>query len=246
MCVAYLDYGLKQQFSSDQPFSTFIREILEAPKSFTKVYNLRNQILYDIFSSNAYLLSENIKQKAPPNVTDKKMKIYIDCHTGLAGFFSLLNIASYIENGICKCEEIHTVQFPLIQLKVDFRKPIDLMNIQDNIIQHCRDRSCGVCHCPMKVTKILQDVLAFEVEPPEKMLNISTICDIQDSIILQNLQFDLFGVIEFIPALKHFVAYVKRKNELWEKLDDLQNKTVTRVDPAKENVNPFMLFYKKN
>lgn len=58
MCVAYLDYGLKQQFSSDQPFSTFIREILEAPKSFTKVYNLRNQILYDIFSSNAYLLSE--------------------------------------------------------------------------------------------------------------------------------------------------------------------------------------------
>lgn len=98
----------------------------------------------------------------------------------------------------------------------------------------------------MKVTKILQDVLAFEVEPPEKMLNISTICDIQDSIILQNLQFDLFGVIEFIPALKHFVAYVKRKNELWEKFDDLQNKTVTRVDPAKENVNPFMLFYKKN
>lgn len=246
MCVAYSDYDLKQQFSSDDPFSTFIRGILEAPKSLTQLYNLRNEILYEIFSSDAYLLSNNIKETAKPNVTKKKMKIYIDCHTGLAGFFSMLNIASYVENGICKCGEIRNARFPLIQLKVNFRKPIDLTNIQDNIIQHNKERVCDMCQCPVEVTRNLQDIIAFEVEPPIKMMNISAIGDIQDSIILQNQQFDLFGVIEFIPGIKHFVAFVKRKNELWERFDDLKNARIIRVDPARENVDPFMLFYKKN
>lgn len=156
-----------------------------------------------------------------------------------------MNIASYIEDRICECEEVRSVRFPLIQLRVDFRKPIDLSNIQDNIIEHNRDRWCAECERPVKATKNVQNIVAFEVEPPEKMLNISAIDEIQNSIILHNQKFDLFGVIEFIPGLKHFVGFVKRKNELWETFDDTQNK-VARVDPAKENINPFMLFYKKN
>lgn len=78
ICVAYLDYDVHE--TADSQFGTFVRMILNSPKSLTKVYNLRNQILYGIFSSDAYLLAPNITQD--DTVKQNRTKIHIDCFTG--------------------------------------------------------------------------------------------------------------------------------------------------------------------
>lgn len=238
MRVAYLDYDVKEHIPNNSEFGTFLRKIMDLPKSLTKVYNLRNEILYNIFSSEAYLLAQNIKSNQTKQ--NGKTKIHIDCFTGLAGFFSQLDVASYIEHGTCNCGQIRTSQFPLIPLK-----PQDLTKIQNNIIFHEKEKSCPVCQRPFTISKIFKNVLAFEVEPPENILNIIAIDDIQNMITLQNTRFELFGIIEFVPGIEHFVAYVQRKDGVWEQYDDMRKGNVKRVDPATENMNAFMLFYVK-
>lgn len=157
MCVAYLDYdvNVKEHIPGDSEFGTFLRKIMDPPKSLTKVYNLRNEILYNIFSSEAYFLAQNIKSNQTKQ--QKKTKFDIDCFTGLAGFFSQLGIASYIEHGTCKCRQIRTSRFPLIPLKVNFRKPQNLTKIQDNIIFHDKEKSCPVCQRPFTISRIFQN-----------------------------------------------------------------------------------------
>lgn len=230
MCVAYLDYDIKQQFASNDSFCNFVRDIVQAPKSLTRLYNSRNQILYDIFSSKAYEIAGNVTKTGIGGTKKKGIKVYIDCFTVIGGFYSQLRLASYIEFGKCECGQVRSGRFPLIPLKVNSRRPVDLMNIQDIVIHHSKKRACGACQRSVNVSIMLENILAFEVEPPENHENISTIGDIQDMILVLNKSFKLFGVIEFIPAIRHFVAFVKRKNDLWEKYDDMQHKKIPRID----------------
>lgn len=238
-CALLLDHDeAKKQFISNDPFSVFIQNIVERPKSLTKLYNSRNEILFQIFSSDAYIKSGNM-QKLLPN-----RKSVIDCFTGLAGFFSQLKVASYIECGDCKtCGFVKKTTYSQIPLKTNFRNGMPLDDLESKLSPGIKKKKCSRCKQYMSVSRKLQNVIAFEVEPLDGN-NWYELENIQSAITVDDEKFQLLGVISY--SHKHFTAYILRKNNVWENYDDLNPKAKKKISMAsKIKVNAFMLFYVK-
>lgn len=244
-CAVLLDHNTaKIEFISNEPFPLFVQGIVERTKSLTKLYNLRNEILLQIFSSDAYKESKNLKKRI------RNRRGSIDCFTGLAGFFSQLNVPSYVERGHCdSCGFDKNTRYPLIPIQITLGETISLHNIDNKIITPNKYKNCSKCKHTMKISRDIQNIVAIEVEPTnnenkEHGANWYALENIQKEITLQNHKFQLLGVISH--SHKHFTAYVFRRNKFWEKYDDLCPKAKKLIpDASKIIVNAFMLFYIK-
>lgn len=159
-CAAVLNHDkAKEQLPSIGPFLTFVHDVVKRPKSLTNLYDSRNEILFQIFSSDAYKESGNMNDTLPDN------KKSIDCFTGLAGFFSQFGIARYIERGYCKsCKHERNIPYALVPLRTNIQN-ISLNKIEGKIGTFIVSRKCAKCKQSMRVTRELQTVIAFEVEP---------------------------------------------------------------------------------
>lgn len=242
--VAVIDYNCVNIVSTKtSKFARFLSEIvLKNQKTQRTAYVLRNEILKSIFSKSCY--------KNSTNLTSNKRMTHIDCHTGLGGFFSQLisdgneQLSSYTLAANCEvCQERKRIQRPLMPLSVNIEQPILLQDIQSMFINDEHTIRCPKCQRKMSCNREFNQIVAFEVEPTKHEHTMPhNLSNIQDEIMLENKSYKLFGMIEFDAAAQHFIAHVKRKNDIWETYDDLDAKKRNRkfTDDAKII---FMLFY---
>lgn len=153
-------------------------------------------------------------------------------------------LSSYVSIANCEvCRQSEKVSRPLMPIFVNLEQRVSLNNIQSMIINNERSIRCRKCNEKMKCDREINSVIAVEVEPTNsKYSALHKLSDIQNEIILENKTYKLFGVIEFIASARHFVAHVKRMNNMWETYDDLDAKKSSRkFDDNYKNI--FMLFY---
>lgn len=242
--VAAIDYNCDYTSTTESKFAQFLSEtVMKNNKTLRKAYVLRNEILKSIFSNKCYEKSTNL--------TSNKRMTHIDCHTGLGGFFSQLvrdgneQLSSYTLAANCEhCQESKRIQRPLMPLRVNIQQPISLDDIQSMIIINDEHTTrCPKCQRKMAYNRELNKIVAFEVEPTKHEYTMPhNLSNIQDEIMLENKPYKLFGTVEFDAAAHHFIAHVKRKNDIWETYDDLHTEKAGRkfTNNAK---NIFMLFY---
>lgn len=74
-------------------------------------------------------------------------------------------------------------------------------------------RVCDTCgNKTMQTLEKFHDIVAIDCECLRKSQQILVcISDIQNEIILDEQQYELFAVIEFDPRLEHYIAHMKRK-----------------------------------
>lgn len=247
--VACLDYHSaveKYLKYNETLMSEFLKEVVSKEKKKpVGAYRKRNAILDEVFSSTYYEKSGNV-------TLDQQGNKFIDCHTGLATFFSQLthkidrSLASYTLTRTCDtCESTKRTVCPLIPLNTSPNTPISLVNIEENINLTERHIHCTTCKSPLTISRDINTIIAFEVEPPvvtdEPPLTY-TIQDIQSQLKIEGQTFKLFAIIDFVPRINHFVSYVRRRNNIWEKYDDI-NLAHTKEDILQQKMNVFMLFY---
>lgn len=205
------------------------------------LYDVRNFILNEIFSGSYYKKSDN--------VIKNRNQIFIDCSTGIGGFFGQIctqfgeNIASAIELKICSmCETTRGKILPFLTIDDDF----ELRKIQKSICSGLsQDRLCTNCKSRCVIDKVLNNILVLEVEPNVKI-------EFQKTIPIQHLtntitiekQYELLAVVEFDPSIQHFISHVKRKRNVWKTYDDLKP-SETDTDITQE-IYPYLLFYTKS
>lgn len=228
--VAAIDYNCIEIVSTEtSKFSQFLSEtVTKQNKKQTKLYKLRNEILKSVFSRESY--------KDSKNLTRNDQLTHIDCLTGLGGFFSQLvydgneQLCSYTINARCRdCHEKKKILRPLVPLLIDMEQPIPLHDIQSRIIPYDRNIRCQKCQIHMKCDRAMNKIIALEVEPTNPQhTTLYKLSSIQNEILLENKSYRLFGTIEYNALAHHFIAHIKRKNDVWETYDDLDAKKATK------------------
>lgn len=209
-------------------------------ESSQELYENRNNILNELFSGSYYRKTSNVIK----NSTD----IFINCATGIGGFFGQIcletseNIASAIETKICcNCETTKGKILPFLTIDVN---DIDFRDIQKSILSSNRslDILCKVCKRECVIDKIFNNILVLEVEQNNNVESQTMVAikDITGAITVERT-YDLFAVIQYNPTIQHFLSHVKRKRDVWKTYDDLKC-SETETDTA-EDILPYMLFY---
>lgn len=201
-----------------ETFSTSVKSTSQ-PKlldnlAWNELYEYRNIILNEIFSHDCYKQSQNL--------TNSGAITYINCKTGIGRFYFQLCIemseiiASSVENKICiNCETIKGKIRPFLTVNII---GLDLKNIQESIdVKFSKKRLCMDCKTESMFSRVLNNILALEVEQDNDI-------QYQTKISLQHLThtinvgkpYKLIAVVQFDPALNHFVSHVKRKNGEWK------------------------------
>lgn len=245
--VAAADYNCL--YVKNAPASKFSEFLSQVMQSFTVkerkiAYVLRNQIFESIFSDKYYGKSGNL--------TKNNKITHIDCHTGIAAFFSQLvrdgneQIASSTLNAHCDvCEQMRTITRPLVPLSTNVNEKVPLTSIQ-SLIADKRPIHCQMCHEAMRIEMKLNDVIAFEVEPTRnENTMLQNISNVQTEITLSERSYTFFAAIEFKSAAKHFIVHVKRISGTWETYDDLfPGRSHRKFKDDTKNI--FMIFYVLN
>lgn len=252
-CLYFDNPSFRGTFFGQSKFAAFVKAYFDSfnqkndSKNFAKtedlkkLYDERNVLLKEMFTLQFYSKSKNMKKNGDI--------IHIDCSTGIGGFFGQLclemcnNIGSSIETKTCgKCERTTGTVLPFISV---FTIDLDLGNIQESIrLQSSKNRSCKYCKSKCVMKRVLNNLVALEVEPNiavglQKKISIE---DISQTIEMgKNLQ--QFAIVEYDPSLRHFKSYIKRKNVEWLIYDDMQLSEIKAKET--EEVLPYMLFYLK-
>lgn len=137
---------------------------MKPSKKLLKPYVLRNETLKSIFSRECY--------KTSGKLTRNNRMTHIDCHTGLASFFSQQvndgneQLSRYTLNAHCRvCQQNKRIIHPVVPLSINMQQPILLHDIQSMIINDERSIRCGKCNEEMSSDRELNEIIAFEVEP---------------------------------------------------------------------------------
>lgn len=121
---------------------------------------------------------------------------------------------------------------------------LQLEDIESYIMNsHDRISYCTLCIRQLSITRTYANIVALDVEADIHVL--SKISDIKATIHLDNITYDLFGVVQFNPSNDHFVAHIKRRNGSWQTFDDLKGRIQTLSNITNVKMYVFMVFYMK-
>lgn len=214
-------------------FAAFVKNLFE--NNLEASYIERNQYLLEIYSTKYYEHS----------IRWMSNTVHIDCMTGVASLFSQIalngneDIASYVEVSQCSnCLYEKRWVVPLLYSIVDY---LDLSAI-DDVINVCDKRIARCTHCRAKICVTISHfgkIMALEVEMKDSRNKIETV---QKTIAVNRRCYELFGVIEYVSAKKHYVAHVKRSNKQWYKCNDLCNENIDKSSATKMR-QLCMIFY---
>lgn len=248
-CAAYLDNKVTKNYINDSTeedsFSFFVKTIFTSKTKSTTHYENRTELLMRIFTKKNYRRQ----------IKEDKHTITVSCKTGLAGFFEKLSkqdnerIASIERTNECtECSYTYVSYSVLMPMYVSIHGDVDLINIEryitmnDDIVFSCR--KCGNNSI---ITQRVNNIIAFEVEPlVRKRKKQYTISQLKENISVHGESYTLFGLIEYISTIEHFVAYVKRNNGVWQSIDDLKNEIESSKRITSTPLYISMLFYVKN
>lgn len=240
--TAFIDYcqineAFKIAADNNAEFSSFVINVFQcADKKFKAVYEERNRILQNLF------LHVDSKR-----VVTTGQQACIDCKAGIGSMFAQIilrsepHLASYLLKTNCSvCEFKSQRVCPFVPLASG---NINLSSITPHIRIGAGTKFCEECHNKLIKTFEFQNIITFEVEPSSAEHVKFKPSEIQSVITIENNTYELFGMIEYDPALEHFVAHVKRKSNYWYTFDDLANRVHGFNFNNKGQIEVFMLFY---
>lgn len=251
-CAAYLDNNVTKDevnnSNSENEFSFFIKSFFTSNGKPKVHYNNRTKLLQKIFTKEAY----------SNQITEDEHTMVVSCMVGIAGFFeklvSLDNglIASVRKTRRCTDCDADDVKYysAVMPLPVSIHAEVNINDI-DRYISESNDNTftCRDCGKKSIVSQDFNNIIAFEVEPLIKKrsrMKKHTISELKHTICVDGNNYSLFGVIENIPTIPHFVAYAKRNNGVWQSIDDLKNVIGTSKRITSTPMYVFMLFYIKD
>lgn len=216
--VAYADVpGFKEMIDNQKSeICNLIKMMFNAKDN--KIYNFRNNLLQNFYQDDMF------KTK----ISDRQLEI--DCNSTIDYIFGSFceqdDIFYSIRiNKVCnKCEFIRYVQCSVNM------NGFDIMNIQKSIgdvTDYRKNEKCDDCGSVLatliqpSTMVLLETDLKFANELTSKPSKISKISDISPEITFYGWKFNLKRVICLWEKGGHFYTFVKRKNERWEKFDDL-------------------------
>lgn len=236
--AAYLNsLSIKQTFDrADSVFIKFIKDACSLSVEKEKVYTDRTTIIRNILTSHKYKNAIKIDE----NVTS------VNCMTGLSSFFAKISdknesVCSIEVNKNCQvCKYDKTYSLPFL--------PTDLSMIKLETIENSIITPSSISHCEMCRNNILNsfnfsDLLVLDVEMDKSKLKFIRITDITKTICVQNTEFDIFAVIEYVEKSHHFVAHVNEGSGLWQSYDDLDTNVQRNLRNSKKYMFVFMVFY---
>lgn len=254
--AAYFDNDVIQKIindaTHDNEFSTFISNIVRRKKKKAKsnrdfdrqLYSERTKLLYTLYSCHY-----------KKSILETEHTLNISCVTAFGPFVEKLilldgaKLSSKTNTCTCTyCNETNIVQSPLVPVTLSTRAKINLETFSKVIApEECFSRcKCANCGNEMEVTTEYGSLLAFEIEPLLKnQMEKTQISAIQNEIYMNGQAYKLYAVIEFNDRLEHFLAHIKRKDDVWQTFDDVKKhvKCLKRIETL--SMYAFMLFYMK-
>lgn len=130
-------------------------------------------------------------------------------------------------------------------MNVRFHGKINLKRLSKYIVSDDLNAAyCRKCNNQLILSKQYGNILAFDVEPLEEKYRYKIkISDIQHNSCIGEQTYKLFGVVEYIPDILHFIAHVERDNGIWETYDDLNSKVIRSKKCLSTPMTVFGIFY---
>lgn len=223
-------------------FSHFIKNIFEesSKKKHSNHLDERSRILHEVYTVNY-----------KSNIEEYEHSTEINCDIALGSLFEKLMKADNFKMSsvteIKKCLECNYEiedHLPLVPLRISMKTNLNMKCLEKYIIYNDQHANyCRECGTQLNASRTYGNVLAFDVEPFQYD-NQTQISTIQSKIVINDQAYEMFAVIQFVPENRHFIAHVKRNNEIWETLDDLKSRQ-TYTNVTSKTIHVFMIFYKK-
>lgn len=139
----------------------------------------------------------------------------------------------------CTIEKI--CESPLLNSNIE---DFNYEDVQQSIVAE-NIRVCDTCELKtMETEENFHEIIAIDCESLRKCeQKLTSINNIQNSIILNDNEYELLAAIEFSSSLQHYIAHIKRKSNRWETYDDIR-RTISETD-VNRRMFIFMLFYQK-
>lgn len=166
-------------------FSVFVRHTIEQqdPKSNNKLYEERNEILYAIYSTPYYFQS---------SIKEDEHIINMDCATTIAPFFEKLIQDTEFLHSVkltSQCKECNSTKIECKALLPLSAKFFDVQKIEEYSVKTIT-KYCEGCGNRLKVSKIFNNILAFETEHLDKK-NMKRISQLPETLRINKVQYEL-------------------------------------------------------
>lgn len=249
-CSAYLDNNVAKreinESTASNKFSSFIKSFFSCEKRSIKHYDKRTELLLDIFTVQSY----------PTAITENEHVRIVKCETGVASFFEKLSnedgmmMASVKRKKQCAtCSYENISHSALTPIRVSVSRDTRLENIERYIITNDDGMApeCRACGNHLTISEEFGNIIAIEAEPlshnSTRQMRKYEIQQLKEKICIKGELYQLFGIIQYIPQIKHFVAHIKRNNGVWQTVDDLETEVKTTKKIEEIPMHIFMLFY---
>lgn len=208
---------------SDYQFDKFIRDsFLE--KNIDSLKNTRNHLLLTLFPEKVFHGVKNMKT----------INVFMTINEM---FFKLSDNSSVIfsakAQGICECcsfvnsENIY--KYVPTTFKGDWANIIENIEAYTNELENFSCDICKECFSQLDTHILLNDVLVVNIEMayPNKDIYDFELEKISKHIIFEQQRFEFRAAIEY--SSNHFIAHIKRNNQVWETYDDLKSLNVQKT-----------------
>lgn len=239
-CCLYFDHEEYRRFV-DQNIWSDLSRLLQLMYQQRRIEHGLEQIRYDILKK---MLANTSFLKETDNL------IHIDAGTTLHYMFTRLFsnnnkfIGSKTETATCvKCGFQNEVACSHININLN---DFDFQNV-GNSIEANKNRQCRNCMKNIPTIDIeYNSIVVIDTEQihfgGEDIFS-SKIDDITKSIVLNEAEYELFGVIQHESDPEHFIAHVKRQSKDWMTYDDLVGREYNCN--VNEEISIHMIFYKQ-
>lgn len=215
--------------NDDGSFSKLLRTAIEQQdKKLT--YEERNNVLLEAFADK---------------VEGNAALMMLDCDMAIATMYMRLcdhnNIlCSLTEYKVCKmCDQRSNAA---IKAFVPTRlNDLHVEDLQDSITLKTTSRQkCSTCLSPLELEREFFDKVAFDIENTQIEIQYTAFEKITATINLNNREYFLKAVVERKESSAHFIVHIRRKNDDWESIDDLN---VFEIGKPPEQLHVVLLIY---
>lgn len=234
--------------TSENEFSFLVKSVFTTKGKSDLLYINRTNLLLQIFVDEIY----------GSQITEDANTKTVDCYTGIGGFFDNLvkrdqyRIASAKTTKRCmNCEYVFERFSACLPFFASIHTNVNLTNLQQYISNDGVTAStCRECGKQALISRTLGNVIAIETEPTTHRTKWKKykISDLKEKLCVDESVYTLFGLIERVSLSDekgHFVAYVKRNNGVWQKVDDIENKIVASRSITMTPMFIYMMFFIK-
>lgn len=215
--------------SDDGSFSKLLRTaIKQQDKKLT--YEERNNLLLEAFANE---------------VKGNAMLMQLDCDMAIATMYMGLCehnqiLCSLSEYKICKeCDQrSDAATKPFVPTRLN---DLQVEDLQDSITLKTTSRQkCSTCSSHLELEQVFSDIVAFDIEKTQLEVQYTDFEKISPNINLNEREYLLKAVVERKESNAHFVVHVRRNNNHWQSMDDMN---VFEIGKPPKQLHVLLLLY---